>query len=152
MVFKVIIRWCLSWWLGPFLGISVYLAICHVYRRYARYSASTCSSPVNLSFGPYWWLMVNNPPTKCRRRRVDPWVRKTPWSRNRQPTPVFLPGESHGQRSLVGYTPRGHKESDTTKYLTNINNDSPSFITVGLNQGGRRVEEKLSFLPYIVLQ
>ena len=31
------------------------------------------------------------------------------------PTPIFLPGESHGQRSLVGYTPWGHKESDTTK-------------------------------------
>ena len=32
-----------------------------------------------------------------------------------QPTPVFLPGESHGQRSLVGYSPWGHKESDTTE-------------------------------------
>ena len=32
-----------------------------------------------------------------------------------QPTPVFLPGESHGQRSLVGYSPKGHKESDTTE-------------------------------------
>ena len=35
-----------------------------------------------------------------------------------QPTPVFLPGESHGQRSLAGYSPRGHKESDTTEWLT----------------------------------
>ena len=43
----------------------------------------------------------------------DPWVRKSPWSRKWQPTPVFLPGESHGQRSLVGYSPRGHKETDT---------------------------------------
>ena len=47
----------------------------------------------------------------------SPWVRKTPWSRKWQPTPVFLPGKSHGQRSLVGYSPWGHKESDTTERL-----------------------------------
>ena len=40
-----------------------------------------------------------------RRRRFDPWVRKIPWRRAWQPTPVFLPGESHGQRRLVGYSP-----------------------------------------------
>ena len=39
----------------------------------------------------------------------SPWVRKIPWRRARHPTPVFLPGESHGQRSLVGYSPWGHK-------------------------------------------
>ena len=42
-------------------------------------------------------------------------VEKIPWSRKWQPTPVFLPGKSHGQRSLVGYSPQGHKESDMTK-------------------------------------
>ena len=36
-----------------------------------------------------------------------------PWKRAQQPTPVFLPAESHGQRNLVGYHPRGHKKSDT---------------------------------------
>ena len=40
-----------------------------------------------------------------RRRAFDPWVGKIPWRRARQPTPVFLPGESHGQRSLAGYSP-----------------------------------------------
>jgi len=39
------------------------------------------------------------------RRGFDPWVRKMPWSRAWQPTPVFLPRESHGQRSLAGYIP-----------------------------------------------
>ena len=48
----------------------------------------------------------------------DPWVRKIPWRRKWQPTSVFLPGESHGQRSLVGYSPWGHKELDMTKRLT----------------------------------
>ena len=46
---------------------------------------------------------------------VDPWVRKIPWRRKWQPTPVFLPGESHGQRSLAGYSPEGCKGSDTTE-------------------------------------
>ena len=48
----------------------------------------------------------------------DPWVRKIPWRREWQPTPVFLPGESHGQRSRVGYRPWGCKESETTERLT----------------------------------
>ena len=44
-----------------------------------------------------------------------PWVPKIPWRREWQPTPVFLPGESHGQTSLAGYGPRDHRESDTTE-------------------------------------
>ena len=46
---------------------------------------------------------------QCRRCRFDSQVRKIPWRRKWQPTPVFLPGKSHGQRSLVGFTPWGHK-------------------------------------------
>jgi len=45
------------------------------------------------------------------------WVGKIPWRRKWQPTPVFLPGKSHGQRSLVGYSPWGHKELDTTEWF-----------------------------------
>ena len=48
----------------------------------------------------------------------DPWVGTIPWRRKWQPTPVFLPGESLGQRSLAGYSPWGCKESDTTEQLT----------------------------------
>ena len=43
------------------------------------------------------------------------WIRKIPWGRKWQPTPVFLPGEFYGQRSLVGCSPWGHKESDMTE-------------------------------------
>ena len=50
-----------------------------------------------------------------KRLGFDPWVGKIPWQREWHPTPVFLPGESHGQRSLVNYGPWGHKESDTTE-------------------------------------
>ena len=74
--------------------------------------------------GFLWWLLlgslvaqtVKNLP-ECRRRRFDPWVGKIPWRRERQPTPVSLHGESHGQRSLAGYSPWGGKESDTTELL-----------------------------------
>ena len=51
---------------------------------------------------------------QCRRhkRRVfDPWVGKIPWTKKWQPTPVFLPGDSHGQRSLMGYSPWGCKRA-----------------------------------------
>ena len=55
------------------------------------------------------------PCRRCERCGLDPWVGEIPCRRERQPTPVFLPGESHGQRSRVGYGPRGCKESDTTE-------------------------------------
>ena len=45
----------------------------------------------------------------------DPWVRKIPWRRAWQPIPVFLSGESHGWRSLAGYSLRGLNESDATE-------------------------------------
>ena len=52
----------------------------------------------------------------------ETWVqslgREDPQNRKWQPTPVLLPGESHGQRSLVGHSPCGHKESDTTEHST----------------------------------
>jgi len=47
---------------------------------------------------------------QCRRPRFDPWVRKIPWRRKWQSTAVFLPGEFHGQRRLVSYSPWGCKE------------------------------------------
>ena len=62
--------------------------------------------------------MVKNPPCQCRRcerHRFHPRVGKIPWRRKWQASPVFLPGKSQGQRSLAGYTPWGHKESDTTE-------------------------------------
>ena len=52
--------------------------------------------------------MVKNPPAKAGDMGLIPGL-KIPWRRNWQPTPVFLPGKSHGQRSLVGYSPWSHK-------------------------------------------
>ena len=66
--------------------------------------------------------VVKNPPANAGdiRDGFNPWVGKIPWSRKWQPTPVCLPGESHGQRSLVGYSSWGCKESDMTERLTLI--------------------------------
>ena len=64
--------------------------------------------------------MGNESARQYRRRRRHSfhlWIRKIPWRRAGQPTPVFLPEESHGQRSLAGCSPRGHKESDTAERL-----------------------------------
>ena len=60
--------------------------------------------------------MVKNLPT-MQETWFDPWVGKIPWRRKWQPTPIFLPEEFHGQRSLAGYNSWGHKESDMTEQL-----------------------------------
>ena len=54
-----------------------------------------------------WWLSGKESACQCRRHkrcRFDPWVRNIPWKRKWQPSPLFLPGKSHGQRSLVVYS------------------------------------------------
>ena len=56
--------------------------------------------------------MVKESACQCRRPGFNLWVRKITWRRKWQPSSVFLPGKSHGQRHLVGYSPWGHKESD----------------------------------------
>ena len=61
--------------------------------------------------------MVKNPPS-MQGPGFDLWVRKSPWRREWLPTQVFLPRESHGQRSLAGYSDWGCKESDMTERLT----------------------------------
>ena len=68
-----------------------------------------------------WWLSGKESACYCKRHRrwrFDPWVGKIPWGRKWQPTLVFLPGKFHEQRSLVGYSPWGCKESDMTEWLS----------------------------------
>ena len=72
--------------------------------------------PINLwpsPCSPLLRLLSNNISAyecrRCRRQEFSHWVRKIPWRGKWQPTPVFLPGKFHGQRSLVGYSPWGHR-------------------------------------------
>ena len=70
---------------------------------------------------------VKHPPKFRGRHQFDPWVGKIPWRRAWQPTIVFLPGESHEQRSLAVYNPWGLKESDTTEHITHIHTHSSCY-------------------------
>ena len=70
--------------------------------------------PTLPALGLTWWLRYR---PQCGSCGFDPWVRKIPLRRKWQATPVLLPGKFHGWRSLVGYSPWGRKESDTTDWL-----------------------------------
>ena len=72
-------------------------------------------SPLPQSHSPFSFM--NEVYRRRWRHRFNSWLGKIPWRRKWQPTPVFSPGKSHGQRSLAGCSPRGHKESDTTEWL-----------------------------------
>ena len=76
----------------------------------------------NIKWGFPRGSVVKNPPAiqETQETWVRSWVGKIPWKRAWQPTPVFFPGEAHGQRSLVVYSPYGHKESDRTEVTEHI--------------------------------
>ena len=93
--------------------------LCH--SLFHQNSAPPPPTPAVFFFFPFWvglfyvggfpgGAIGKEPACQCRRYTTcgfNPWVRKIPWRRAWQPTPVFLPGESHGQRSLEGYSPLG---------------------------------------------
>ena len=74
-------------------------------------------------------IWTEEPACQCRRRKqhgFDPWAWKISWRRASQPTPVFLPGDSYGQRSLVGYSPRGQVAKSQT-WLKQQHTRTPCF-------------------------
>ena len=88
--------------------------------------------------------MVKNPPAYAGDTRVMnsiPGVRKIPWNRKQQPTPVFLPGKFYGQRSLSGHSSWGHKKSETTEQLSTVMADK---IEYGILESGIEREYCLS--------
>ena len=112
----------------------------------ARNQLRWCSCLENPRDGGAWWAAVcgfaqsrtrlkwltssssSGKESSCQHRRCrilgfNPWVGKTPWSRKWKPVPVFLPVKSHGQRSLVGYSPWGPTELDMTEHTHT--SDSP---------------------------
>ena len=123
-------------------------------------------SLVSIHFKPYFcsttyfpglprWLSGKESSFQCRRLGLSPWVRKIPCRRTWLPTPVFLSGKSHGQRSLAGYIPWGSKESDTTTTTTYFRGrssglhrtnlflplifDSVTLMSLGESVGGRNI-------------
>ena len=70
------------------------------------------------------WLSGKESTCQYRTWRFNPWVGKMPWRRKWQPT-LFLPGESHGQKSPVGYSPWGHKDGDVTVEVNSNSSNMP---------------------------
>ena len=80
------------------------------------------------------WLSGKESTCQCMRHRrlvFNLWVGNIPWRRKWQPTPVFLPGKFHGQRSLAGYSPWDRKESDTTERLTHFSHLNNGVMNLG---------------------
>ena len=97
---------CMCYW----RGVCIYI--------YKTYNKPTLLTQLYINTWASWGLIWKRICLQCRRLRFDPEVGKIPWRREWLPTPVFWPGESHGQRSLVGYHAWCRKESDTTEWLT----------------------------------
>ena len=96
-------------------------------RLWGRTESDTTESTAAaaMQYGLLSWLTGKESTCLRRTHRFDPWLRKIPLNRKWQPTPVFMLGKSHGQRSLAGYSPWGPKESDTTGQLsTHAQNDN----------------------------
>ena len=75
------------------------------------------------------WLSGKESACQCRRCEFDPWAGKIPWRRKWQPTPVFLPRESLGRQSLVGYVHGVAKESDAAEQLSMTQHTHTPFVT-----------------------
>ena len=86
----------------------------------------------------------------CGKVKFNSWVGKIPWKWKWQPTPAFLPGESHGKRDLVGYSPWGHKELDTTGHaciqwlVWDIAGDREAGVTISGDKGSSLVGRKIA--------
>ena len=91
------------------LGISNSICLGTANRRLLSPRKNILMAHINRINGLSWWLSGKELTCQCRRYAFNPWVRKIPWRRKGQPTPVFLLEKSHAQRSLVGYSPWGWK-------------------------------------------
>ena len=120
------------------------------------FSCLTLDKSLYLSgfFFPPHFQSVDSKSTGDMSCSFDPWVGETPWRRKWQPTPVFLPGKSHGQRSLVGYSPWGlqrvgHKWSDLAH---TDDNNSALHLTFGRLGEIMYVKdrERLAYRTYLI--
>ena len=90
------------------------------------------------------WLRGKESACQCRRPGLGPWIRKIPWRRKRQPTPVFLPRKSHGQRSLEGVSPWGCRESDMTEHTCTLG----TYVTIWVQKICGKSDSYLQWLHW----
>ena len=107
------------WYTGSFnYSFRSYCLCCHPFPW--EWKSDTIKMYLWFTLGLPRWCSgkesINLPMQEIQETWVQSWVGKIPWSRKWQPTPEILPEKSHGQRSLVGYSPWGHKELDTTDW------------------------------------
>ena len=111
------------------LSLSIYICVCVCVFIYSTGVGCHCLLHIDIQiygfvniyrymYGFPGGSVVKNTPANAGDSSLIPWVRKIPWRRKWQCTPVFLPGKSHGQRSLAGYSPQSCKVSDTTERLS----------------------------------
>ena len=140
--------WTVAYQAPPSMGFS----------RQGYWSRLPFPSPEDILGGKESACQCRSP----RRPRIDPWVRRILWRRKWQPAPVFLLGESHGQRRLVGTSPWGFEESDMTWQLnmSTLRAGTPSFLLASRYQGalqevvprrGEPLAEMTSFRPSVPL-
>ena len=117
------------------------------FKKHLLHSLSHYSGSINRSYNHIWGFpggTSGKEPTcqcrRCKRHGFDPWVGKIPWRRVWQPTLVFLPGESHGQRSLEGFSLWGTRESHSTAH-TCTTGDGYTTCYPGCRKGTRPLEE-----------
>ena len=109
----------------------------------SRYQSCKCCIWIPSMGGDPWWLRWSRICLQCRRPGFNPWCRKTPWRREWLPTPVFLHGEFHEQKNLVGHSPWGRRvrhDSATNSFTfiyTYIYIDRVGGQKYLLNEGGR---------------
>ena len=107
-----------EWWCRKFSLCTINSAGSYRLLKTGLYCVIKCHSILNI-LGQFVWNWYCGELAcqfrKCKRCGFNPWVWKIPWRRAQQPTPVFLPGNSHGQRSLAGYNPWGCEKSDKTE-------------------------------------
>ena len=115
---------CLRIWLRGLL-VNMYFVLQKLWNYVpATVSKRSSSSPFLSAFVVILGGSDSRVCLQSGRPRFNPWVGKISWRREWLPTPVFLPGEFHGERSLAGYCPRDQKDWDTTEQLT------PSFFFI----------------------
>ena len=108
------LKFCIKW---EYLSFSpLFLAFPKV--ATIKYLVFPNTYKVLLSICRPWWLRWKRVCLQCRRPEFDSWVGKIPWRREWQPTPVLLPGESHGQRNPVDNSPWAFTDSDMTEQPT----------------------------------